>query len=973
MILNVQQKNSTTFQKASKHFLDLNNRSFSVTEYFHFSCSTCFPTTKTEGLQRNPYLFPGDSSAKTLPNRNPIALQLSENSNYGYTRPPTRPTTKRKDVKTLPKDQIVEENGYMEQKGNMLNQYQNRFYQPENVANAENGNHEVMLAKYLNELLKTQNDRPALTLPLNISAKQERLGAKKPSQSKRSREPSNQGKQDKKTKDKSKQKQKRNKSSDGVQKSTSNKDKQQKVRKSSKKQTNTTKPNEKNNTASPAASEFDLLKQSITEPIKEQETINEDNDGSHSLSSETNFQTQEDSTEKSNMPSDYVETTHKNDEDTPLIGQEKPEQCSNNANAEAQNKKQQKILTAPNDYATSNNSNEVCNNHDSMSDLSIEDNQQETKDNVFSDTDESCELEENIPHKNVTSEKDTSSDKDEADNSMAGEDKEPIERNDSTDYPIEEDTKMEGNKDNIDTDYKKPEDVNELINNKEPETENDVDPPEKGKTSSQHSEMASDQPEEENILHDNESDTNISNEDNASTNENTDKSNKAMENNELNNSIEQPMDDQNKVNKPYNREAESGVSDENNVPNNDKQRETAMQNLDKAANDGSTDAESDVPSEDKVPNDSERKVPGEDVLNDPQTGVPDEGNLQRENNGPETDEDIDNNTQSQSEDPDEINDLDAHENKSDESKQPTNTQDNQPYDPEIEMSVEDNMPNDTETTTPPDEATNDNHELDNDVPNEDTASTSPEESVMSDQDSIADDKSEFEDGASDENDPPKSESDVPKESVPNDPDSKQQNDSEELSGSPLDDIDLDTNVPDELSNDILSETNEPVSPSEEDSSEESEENKQSENDVEDALDVDQNEIQENETSDKNDDPNDPLSETAERLETDCQSEDDVQNDSEVLIEDDKQDESHKNDALDESDDFKEESNKNADKSENDDQSEEDKENDSDFDQNELEKSDTANEKESAHEESSETDDSDNDIPSGKDYLKNLFS
>ena len=65
----------------------------------------------------------------------------------------------------------------MDPKVNAYQRPENTFYPPEKLTEPNKDNHEVMLAKYLNELLKTQNDRPALTLPHNITSPPEKLNA----------------------------------------------------------------------------------------------------------------------------------------------------------------------------------------------------------------------------------------------------------------------------------------------------------------------------------------------------------------------------------------------------------------------------------------------------------------------------------------------------------------------------------------------------------------------------------------------------------------------------------------------------------------------------------------------------------------------------------------------------------------------------------------------------------------------------
>ena len=214
--------------------------SFLIITVFDFSCSTCFPAKKAEHLQRNPYLFPGDSIAKTLPNNYTSA---QESTDFGHLRPPTRPAVGRKGTKQSAKLPSKEENTYMNQKFKTLYQPSKAFYYPEKTSEVDTSNHEVMLAKYLNELLKSQNDRPPLTLPTNIQTQYEQSSSKKLAQANNSKKSTTAGKHSKKDKDNDrlKRKQKRTKSSEKVQKSSAKSRSKQEKSHNSQNQSNTNK------------------------------------------------------------------------------------------------------------------------------------------------------------------------------------------------------------------------------------------------------------------------------------------------------------------------------------------------------------------------------------------------------------------------------------------------------------------------------------------------------------------------------------------------------------------------------------------------------------------------------------------------------------------------------------------------------------------------------------------------------------
>ena len=81
-------------------------------------------------------------------------------SDYGNIRPPTRPQNdKRYSQTSCSEFQKTNRNSYMSWKPD------DAFNQPASFHEINDRSHEVMLAKYLNELLKTQSDKHPLTLP----------------------------------------------------------------------------------------------------------------------------------------------------------------------------------------------------------------------------------------------------------------------------------------------------------------------------------------------------------------------------------------------------------------------------------------------------------------------------------------------------------------------------------------------------------------------------------------------------------------------------------------------------------------------------------------------------------------------------------------------------------------------------------------------------------------------------------------
>lgn len=126
-----------------------------------YSCSTCYPSpTSPEKNQRNPYLFPGTATSKSLPYQSDKIEVKTLPNNYGNIRPPTRPNNSRKESNTsFSKCQKLDKNLYSIEKN------EDKFFQPDSNPTIDDRNHEVLLAKYLNELLKTQNDKPSFGPP----------------------------------------------------------------------------------------------------------------------------------------------------------------------------------------------------------------------------------------------------------------------------------------------------------------------------------------------------------------------------------------------------------------------------------------------------------------------------------------------------------------------------------------------------------------------------------------------------------------------------------------------------------------------------------------------------------------------------------------------------------------------------------------------------------------------------------------